>query len=84
MASIGQLSAGVAHEINNPIGFILSNFGTLKEYLKPIMEILTLNGELIRSARSKEISHFQEVLGKIQMIHEKEDIPYIVKDITQQ
>ena len=29
LASIGQLAAGVAHEINNPISFVFSNFGTL-------------------------------------------------------
>ncbi|MBC8061319.1 MAG: PAS domain S-box protein [Clostridiaceae bacterium] len=33
MATIGQLSAGLAHEINNPIGFVLSNLNTLKRYV---------------------------------------------------
>ncbi len=40
MASIGQLAAGVAHEINNPVGYIYSNIGTLDEYISGLFELV--------------------------------------------
>lgn len=74
MASLGQLAAGVAHEINNPIGFIMSNVNTLKDYSHSLHEYFSLCQQYM----SQPQSITEE---KILKLDEQQDFKFIIKDI---
>jgi len=81
LACIGQLAAGVAHEINTPVGFVASNFQTLEGYLKKIRDLLTMHDKFIGQIETLEK---KELLNKIDSISQARDamkIDFILEDL---
>ncbi len=77
MASIGQLAAGVAHEINNPIAFVNSNLGALQDYARQLLEML----EVYERLEAVAVNHPHE-LQLVQQTREKLDLNYLREDLN--
>lgn len=80
MASIGQLAAGIAHEINNPTGFIMSNLNTLLKYIDRIKEFVNHQTETLQ-ALSKDLNNKSDYMDKLNEIRKTTRFDYVMSDI---
>lgn len=71
LAVIGQLAAGVAHEINNPVGFITSNLGSLRRYVEKLQSTMEVLLASVSPDRREEV----------EAMVQRQKIPFICQDI---
>lgn len=76
MASIGQLAAGVAHEINSPIGFIYSNLQSLQDYAEKLIKVGTFAAKLIDKSGEMKFKRLKNDF------YERAEFDYIKEDIV--
>jgi PAS domain S-box-containing protein len=77
MASIGQLAAGIAHEINNPVGFVNSNMGSLRNYVETLFGVID-----DYDATLSALTATPEVVQRMAQIRQQADLTFLREDIT--
>ena len=81
LASIGQLAAGVAHEINNPIGYVHSNLVSLRDYTSGLLELIhAYERALAPKLDETTLATISEVRARVDFDFVSTDLPELINE----
>ena len=81
MAAVGKLAAGIAHEINNPLSYVLGNLEPLDDYIKTISKLLSMHEELLGQLGESISESSNDLKQQIVQEQEEEDLDFVLEDI---
>ncbi|MEK9712608.1 MAG: ATP-binding protein, partial [Thalassolituus sp.] len=81
LSSLGQLAAGIAHEINNPVSYVLSNFEPLDNYISGMTELIKLHDQFSRALDLGDDQLHQQLRNDIHAREESIDLEFVLEDV---
>ncbi|TAK05945.1 MAG: PAS domain S-box protein [Candidatus Manganitrophaceae bacterium] len=82
MASLGQMAAGVAHEINNPVGFVSSNLRTLEEYMSDLLQLVGGYEALLASVERGDPEAVEGEKRRVRALSQQVNVGFLMEDLS--
>ena len=80
LASLGQMAAGIAHEVSSPAGYVMSNLSTLARYVSALLPLLHFQRELLVTADLASNPSLEEQFIRMRELWQEEDVDAILVD----